>query len=68
MARGQQVFGSRRTLAYAAFIGVTFGLALSVVTITHQAERQGRPLRDVFSLQVSTSASTAAYHDPSSSP
>ena len=52
MARGQQVPGSRRTLAYAVFIGVTFGLAVSVVTMTRRAEQQGAPLRELFSLQV----------------
>lgn len=53
MARSQQVSGSRRTLAYAVFIGMTFGLAVSVVTMTRRAERLGEPLRNTFSLQVS---------------
>ncbi len=52
MARSQQVSGSRQTLAYAVFIGVTFGLAVSVVTMTRRAEQQGPPLREVLSLQV----------------
>ena len=53
MARSQQVSGSRRTLAYAVFIGITFGLAVSVVTMTRRADRPGEPLRSTFSLQVS---------------
>ena len=59
MARSQQVSGSRRTLAYAVFIGVTFGLAVSVVTMTRRAEQQGAPLHDYLSLQVLPTCKTS---------
>ena len=48
MARRLQEHGSRGILAYAVFIGVTFGLATSIVFLTRRADHQQQLVRGII--------------------
>ena len=52
-SRRQYETSSRQTIAYAVFVGVTFGLAISIVSYSRKSEAgQGESLRGVLTSQV----------------
>jgi hypothetical protein len=52
-SRRQYETSSRQTIAYAVFVGVTFGLAISIVSYSRKSEAgQSESLRDGLPLQV----------------
>ena len=60
--RRQYETSSRQTIAYAVFVGVTFGLAISLVSYSRKSEAgQGESLRDVLTSQVGANTRNSLY-------